>query len=1166
MGVRRLAQVFLLTFIAVSVCQHYACGQGIVTGSIVGSVQDSSGAVIPGATIKVVQHGTNSSFEATTTKTGDFEIRALPIGSYTVTIDAPGFSSRKVTDVTVNAGTQSPVGAQVLTIGSSETVTVEGATALLQTEPVQITQIFDTKSVTNLPIGNGFDIVALLTPGVAPSGGNVFTNNNGAEFSTNGLRDRNNNFQLDGQDNNDTNIGGPSLFFGNQDALAEVQIITNDSAEYGRNSGSIVNYITKAGTNDLHGAAYEFYNGSWADSLANQDKNPLLVPNVCLRGESASTGCTSPVIPRFVDNRWGGAVGGPILHDKLWFFGSANLEHTRTGGVNQSSAPFVTPTPNGLKQLQQAFPGNDAVAALSAIGPLQVKGGPLTFGTPVTQLINGVPIEFAPASRALSSPADDYEYMARVDSQLTVKDRIFGRYIYQRTDSSDVNFFGPVEAVTGGFVNVPGRTQYISADWTHTFNPHFFNQTRYSWARSSSSFEGGGFPSCTSSNPLTGCPQRYNFNDGQSTPIGENNGFWPQGRTVRSQQFQDNASYQAGRHFLKFGGQFAHYPETDVGIPYVNGQLAFGSFQDFINNNPAVTNYTEGNPVYDLTYNQGALYLQDDYKALPNFTLSLGIRWEIQSQPINGLHAATVKREQNPQTAIWNSALPIQFRTVPSLPLVYHNVSPIVGFAWTPGKQNTVIRGGFRISYDPTFNNPFANIAENAPVVNSVTLQTCVGCIAPDGLGVTARSAVTAQVPAGDPRLDSQVQTAKSLQNPYTEQWNLGVQTSFTSHVVGEVRYLGNHGVHLFQSTIGNPALGALIQNGFQNVIPAGLTPCSDPSAPGFSAGFVNCNFTDVVVLENTAFSNYNGLQTRLNIQGFHGITAGADYTFSKTFDNSTEIYSTNTGGNTSHYPQNPFDIGRAERGLSGLDYPHLGSIYMVYEIPLFRGRGDLAGRFLSGWQVNPVWRYASGQPYTVTENYHSDYTSFSVPFDTSLCDPTVVSGGSTCRPILANSRAPFATVGLCTDPTAADCGLVDYYRSPQFNPNSPTGAYIPVNRSQVHWIVNDLTAAKYFGTPFAGAGRNLQRGQAVNTANLALLKDLKVRERLTFQLRATAYNVLNHQFRGTPGVSIDGGSFDEVGGSFGNTFYNSNGNLQTNSVFSGLDRRRIELGGKIIF
>ncbi len=158
-------------------------------------------------------------------------------------------------------------------------------------------------------------------------------------------------------------------------------------------------------------------------------------------GESPSDGCFAPTVPRYVDNRWGGTLGGPILKDKLWFFGSGNFEHTRTGTAPSSSAPFLTPTPNGIMQLQQAFPNNPAVSALAAIGPASISGGNLTFGTPTTVDVLGQPIEFATARRTIASPFNDYEGTGRVDYQLGQHDHIFGRYIYQNSESFGVNFF-----------------------------------------------------------------------------------------------------------------------------------------------------------------------------------------------------------------------------------------------------------------------------------------------------------------------------------------------------------------------------------------------------------------------------------------------------------------------------------------------------------------------------------------------------------------------------------------------------------------------------------------------------------------------------------------------------------------------------------------------------
>ncbi|MFZ1013847.1 MAG: carboxypeptidase regulatory-like domain-containing protein, partial [Terracidiphilus sp.] len=931
--------------------------QGIVTGSIDGTVQDPSAAVIPGATVTAVESGTNSNFRSQTNGTGGFHLPGLPVGKYVVTVEASGFVALHIENVTVQTGTATPLGPLTLKLGASEAVVVEAAAAILQPDSVQISQEFDSEKTENLPIGNGFDVVALFLPGVAPSGGNIFTNNNGAEFSANGVRDRNNNFQLDGQANNDTNIGGPNVFFGNADAIAEVEVITGESAEYGRNSGAVVNYVTKAGTNQLHGTAYEFYNGSWADSLANQEKSPVL--GYCPPGVSSSTGCTPPSIPRFVDNRWGGTAGGPIKHDRLWFFGSGNFEHTRTGASPSSSAPFMTPDATGIQELEGAFPNNSAVGALAAIGPASVKTGNLTFSGPTTETVLGVPIEVATARRTVPSPFNDDEAMGRIDYQLTAHDRIFGRYIYQKSFTYNFNYFAPSEAVTGSFVNVGGVSHFAGVDWSHTFNDRLLNQMRYSYSHATSTFEAGGFSNCTDANILSGCPIRVGFADSTDLSLGELNDFWPQGRLVESSQIQDNATWQRGRHSIKFGGEYNHFPETDYGVPNLNGSFTFASMDDFIQSNPELTQYAEGPSIYPLTYNAGALYFQDDFKAQPSLTLSFGLRYELQSEPINGMHDITVKRESNPSTAFWDTSLPLSLRTVQSLPIVKHNFGPVVGFAWQPAwhsRSDTVIRGGFHIGYDATFNNPFSNIAQSTPAVNFANLQTCADCIPSDGKASTLRGLINPQVPlGGNPGFRAESNTDPNLRNPYTEQWNLGIQQAFTSHLVAEVRYLGNHGIALYQTRNGNPALGPLIAAGFQNVIPSGLTPCTTANSPGATAGYVDCNRTNVITLGNTAFSNYNGMQSRISVEHWHGVTAGLSYTWSKSIDNVTEIYATGAGGNTTDFAQNPFDLNNAERGTSGLDYPQLTSYYMLFDVPFFHSQNTLGSKLLGGWQVNPT-------------------------------------------------------------------------------------------------------------------------------------------------------------------------------------------------------------------
>src|SRR5262249_51673656 len=246
----------------------------------------------------------------------------------------------------------------------------------LESTTQQISNIFDSKQTRDIPLGNSLDDLALFAPGVSTAGDAGFSNTNGENFAVNGQHARSNNFQIDGQANNDSSVGGPNIFFGNQDALAELQIVTNYSAEYGRNMGAVVNYVTKAGTNAFHGSAYEFYNGSHFDSLTNQAKSPIF--GFCVPGQNPSTGCTPVTVPQYVDNRFGGTIGGPIQRHKAWFFGSANLERLRTAGTAASSAHFLTPTPTGIQQLQTAYPGNPGVAALVGAGPTAVKGGTYT--------------------------------------------------------------------------------------------------------------------------------------------------------------------------------------------------------------------------------------------------------------------------------------------------------------------------------------------------------------------------------------------------------------------------------------------------------------------------------------------------------------------------------------------------------------------------------------------------------------------------------------------------------------------------------------------------------------------------------------------------------------------------------------------------------------------
>jgi len=1170
------------TFVIVMLLSCFCACQGIVTGSISGTVLDPSGALVSGARIRATQVETNRVFTTESSKGGVVQLPSLPPGTYTVLVEAKGFTGYDAQGVRVEVGKDTSLGSVNLTIGNaSETVTVEGAAPIVESTTDQISQTFDSKQVANVPLGNTYDSFVLFAPGVATAGSGAFSNNNGAELSINGQRARSNNYQLDGQNNNDNTIGGPSIFFGNQDSISELQVVTNFDAEYGRNLGGVVNYITKGGTNAFHGTAFEFWQGDTFDSLQNQEKSPLL--GFCAPGQNPSTtGCTPPVVPQFVQNQFGGTIGGPIKRDKVWFFGSTNMQRTRTAGAPFTSSSTLTPTANGIQQLQTAFPNDPAVAALAQFGPATVKVGNPTFtglqNVPVTANGITVPIEMGTLTRFLAQPFNDYEATGRVDFQLTNKDRLFARYIFQQTSNANVVFVSPPAAAQGQIVDVPGRSQQIGLDLTHTFSPLFLNQLRFSYSRSRSAFEGGGFPSCTLAN-LGSCPPQIfiqNNDPTQTSVLGVGQLFaFPQGRIINVYQIQDNASMVRGKHVMKWGGEYNKQRSPNFGLFETNGFLIYPDFNSYIANTPAQTQVAYGQPVLRFKENDAALYFQDDWRIKDNLTLNLGLRWEFFQQASNLLHDESVAQQTGPNH-LWDQSLPLSLTTVPKVPNHYRNFGPVVGFAWTPrmlkilGNDRTVVRGGFRIAYDFAYYNLALNVQGSSPFTNLATISDSSGN--PAGLpdvatqdGASIAAALFPLAAKGNPGVATQLQLGPNFRNPYSEQWNLGVQQQIGNKMAAEVRYVGNHDVANFQEINGNPDVLPLTSGGFGNLVPAGVHPCTDTSMPGGGfqgaglplatdqfgnpVGYANCNFSRVIEYANTGYSIYHGLQTQFRVQNWHGFTGQASYTFSKTIDNASEAFSTNTGTVTA-IGQNPFDITNAERAVSNYDFPHVFGLLWVYDLPSWHQGGGLLGRLMGGWQINGTYRYSSGQPWTVEQNSGQ-----------GLCDPTNFTGGTldACRPILNNAAAPFNSVGQCLNLAAADCGLVSLN----------TGNAIGLN--QAHWIVNDVNAATFFGSPFLGVGRNTERGQPISTVNLAVFKNTRITERLTIQLQAQAFNLFNHQWLGIPNQNVNLAALaNTVNGvnQFGSLAFNGNGGdtFAGNIITDGIGRRRLQFGAKLIF
>ncbi|MGB6688507.1 MAG: carboxypeptidase regulatory-like domain-containing protein [Terracidiphilus sp.] len=416
---------FLTVLFALPLIVHNssAFAQGIITGSIGGSITDETGAVIPNATIVAVNSSTELTLQAKSGGEGTFFISNVPIGTYTLAIEASGFGKASLRNVQVEAGNTTSIGRQALApSGTAETVQVEaGAAELINTESAQVETTISTEQLSSAPVTGAIDNLALVSPGVVNAHNDANSNTNGINFSVNGQRGRSNNSEIDGQTNNDTSIGGPSFFFDNQDAVQEVQVLTTDmGAQYGRNMGAIVNYITKGGTNSFHGTGFEIYTGSWLSSLTQGQKAPQF--GWCSGGVTAN--CAPTVVPKFVQNNWGGTLGGPILKNKLFFFGSTLWDHTYEGGQTLTSQGGLFPDSNGMATLKNTFGSNPAIAAIAANGPYSTPiGNPRAVGATqtiaVTDGTHVANVELSQFERTFPDTIFDQEHLGRIDYDMS---------------------------------------------------------------------------------------------------------------------------------------------------------------------------------------------------------------------------------------------------------------------------------------------------------------------------------------------------------------------------------------------------------------------------------------------------------------------------------------------------------------------------------------------------------------------------------------------------------------------------------------------------------------------------------------------------------------------------------------------------------------------------
>lgn len=1201
----------------------------ITTGSLRGTVKDQTGAVIGGAIVKITNTETGKSIESTANGEGFYRItNILPGEKYEVEISAPNFGKKLFSQVIIRLGQESELNVDLSASAAGETIQVTADAPLIQQSEAQLSNTFNNKQITQLPFAGSIDNLVLLTPGVATPGDTDFANGTG--ISANGNRGRSNNFQLDGQDNNDNSVAGPSLTLTNQEAVGELQVVTNTfSAQFGRNAGAQVNTITKSGTNQFHGSGFYFLQNSRLNARDNQEeRQQATFQQLNNLGITSLGGLARRERNPFTNNRAGFALGGPIIKNKMFFF--VTYQYTSTRGemtTDNIGTNQLILSAAGAQFLNQRF-GNPATAQIASNGigggPASVAGlgtfiltppvvdtngdgigdtfvyGPNNpFGNPVTP---GFLAPLLVTNRSASDPTrvvvfggeglrlyksdnTNNQVIGRYDWNITDRDTLTARYIFDNDENPGA---ATGRILAGAAFAVPSRNNNLGVTYTRILTPRISNEFRFNFSRLNVSFGD------TNSRPgpeISFNGTRNEFSDLSSTFGTQNN--LPQSRKVDVYQVQDNLSTTIGNHSLKFGGDVRFQRVTNFFLPNFLGTYRFGSggtipantfftygtngtdgvartgsafaFENLALARPNRINFALGNPSIQTEQNDYFFYLQDDWKIRPNLTLNLGVRYEVSTQPFNPIVEKVVQRESNPATAIFPTTFPLEYRTPAKVNSDTNNISPRLGFAWSPNlpfggerfrNGRTVIRGSFGTAYDPSFFNIVLNTVTAAPYagVGSLTIASAnLGNPSFPFLPSTAAQlATTPGTNGGDPRLFSQTRV-DNFRSPYTISYGLGIQQEIFKNNVFEVRYVGNRFIGQFQTINGNPDLRFLARAGQfisgnpglftnGNVSPGATAANNFSNRPGLTGdGRLNPDFGPTRTRINGAQGSYHGLQMRYDSRIGNDLTLTVNYTFSKTLDNASEIFASGGGGQSVAVAQNDFDRVKGEYGLSAFHQAHVMTAFFNYSLPFFKEQKGIVGHTLGGWQVNGIVTLGSGRAFN-PQNFFA------------AKDPNFTFTSGELRPFAGSPNAPSTTIAfgsraaslLLGDGSAPVGSFVVY------NTARPGSAGTVVSAAQVgnaaRYIYNDFGLFSQFGisltdlegftkfrTPYGDVGRNSVLGPNTYNANFSVFKTTKITENYKVEFRAEFFNLFNRRNYGIPDIVTE----DAFNGTAVSTFLN---------------------------
>jgi outer membrane receptor protein involved in Fe transport len=865
-------------------------------GAIEGTVTDESGAVLPGATVTVRNQATGVSRETPTDGVGVFRAPLLPVGTYEVTAALSGFATVRRPNLTLTIGQTLTVDVALKVASASEEITVSAEAPILEATRTQQSSTVGERAVANLPVnGRNFIDFVLTTPGVS-------RDTRGGDISFAGQRGTLNSLVIDGADNNNTFFGqtlgrtgsGRAPYQFSQDAVQEFQVNRNAySAEYGRAGGAVINVVTKSGTNELHGSAFEFF----------RDKS--------LNANSYNNKTATPVRDRapFRIHQFGGSLGGPLQKDRAFFFLSYD-------GQRQSIPnPVVLTLPNPLPT------DADTQAGLAKVQQ---------------------------AAGDYDRTRDQDVFLAKVDYQLDARHRLSVRYNHQNFTGGNGETSGTTNAEEHSGDSLV-RTRSANASLASVFRPTFFNELRVQFAHDKE-------PGLANTND----PETLVNQGGQRVLTFGRNNFSPRETTIKRFQVADTVTWIRGPHTWKtgfdlnrdsilnffpgfFGGNytFASLASFNRGVPSGAGE----SFQQ----NFAGQGTTGAETKPDIT--ELAFFAQDEWRLRKDVTLSLGVRYDVQS------FAKPEVRNPDPQLAA--AGIDTSFLATDK-----NNVAPRLGLVYKPN-EHTLLRAGYGLFYGRT-PSIMVGTAHSNNGVNVISVRLT-------GNAVPTYPAVLSAPPTGVAGVRPSIFFFDpDYENPEVHQWSAGVERSLSNDLAVSVSYLGVAGRKLQRTRDFN--LAAAVPTAVPVTGGASLTVDRFPTARPFAA------FDRILRFESTAESIYHGFTMEARKRFSGGLQGNLSYTLGKVRDTKPDATAVVPGsaGDDAKYASNPLDL-EADRADGDNDVRHRAVLSGVWDIQYFKDSGSAVKALLDGWTISLIATVQSGLPYSerVTNDLNNDGNRF---------------------------------------------------------------------------------------------------------------------------------------------------------------------------------------------